>query len=66
MPKTTTDDLAEGWALRSDSLKSRAMHYFRDGRSVCERHWPQQGVELHSEPHGLACPDCVRARLNVN
>jgi hypothetical protein len=40
MPKTTTDDLAEGWALRSDSLKSRAMHYFRAGwraPTVCAR-----------------------------
>jgi hypothetical protein len=55
-----TVDLTEGWALRSDSLKSRAMHYFREGRSICARQWPQQAVTLHPTPHGIACPECTR------
>jgi hypothetical protein len=54
------DELTEGWALRSDSLKSRAMHYFRDGRSLCARQWPQQRVALYPEPKGMACPECLK------
>lgn len=55
-------DLIEGWALRSDSLKSRAMHYFREGRSLCARQWPQKRVTLTATPKGMVCPDCAGAR----
>ncbi len=57
------DDLTEGWALRSDSLKSRVLHYFRERRSLCARHWPQSGVTLYAKPHGMLCPECTHARM---
>jgi len=52
-------DLTEGWALRSDSLKSRAMHYFRNGRSLCVKQWPQSRVALYAAPSGIVCPECL-------
>jgi hypothetical protein len=56
-------EVTEGWALRSDSLKSRAMHYFRDGRSLCARHWPQKRVTLHPEARGMTCPECLQLSI---
>lgn len=58
--------LLEGWSRRRDDPQSLAWHYFRDGISLCPRHWrdplgPYTSIIRES---GIVCTDCMRRRLN--